>query len=816
MFKFSTGFLAVTLAVSSTGAMAQSSTSRDDMFGQEMPSSDSSMLAPSTPSKVRITNTDRYEAQRTGNGKAGDARSQQTGTSAGRVPSRGENPSSLNDQGLEAISEFQKFLADSGGRILPVFGANFFESGQSSFTPIGAGPLPTDQPLGPGDELFIRGTGTIDIDYRATIDRNGAISIPTVGTVALAGVKAGSAEGVIRAAIARLYKGVDVNVTFGQLRSITVYVVGQAKRPGTYTVSSLSSLVTAMFASGGPNANGSMRSVQVKRAGKVVAELDMYAFIAKGDKSGDIKLQDGDTIVIPSAGGFVALMGKVNEPAIYEIKRNGDTIESLLDLAGGLPVVADPRRAFLERIDPSRNQPRSVEQFALNGEGLKRGLKDGDVVNITSITPDFSNAVVLRGNVDQAVRVPFKPGMRVSELIPNREYLITRSSIKRQNNAVTTSAEVRELREDTRMSEREREQFGIARGATLGEDERTNNGEERSIASRIGGLIDEINWDYAVVERINRSDLSVSLIPFNLGKVFSNPAGTDNIQLQAGDTVTVFSHEDVAVPMDKRRVFVRVEGEVQVPGVYQMSAGETLQSLLAKAGGPTANAYLFGTAFYREQVRKEQQVNLEKAAIRLEAQLRSQQAKGLANVSALSAADAAAAATQRQAETQLAEQTISRFRQLKPTGRIAFSLQPNEKSFARLPQVKLANGDRLVIPSKPEFVHVFGAVNVEASPLWRPNSRVKDYLRIAGLTADADTENVFVIRVDGTVATNDSSGWLSMGLGAMEVMPGDSIIIPERFDKETSWTKFTKSTREWAQIFANFGLGAAAIKTLRD
>jgi protein involved in polysaccharide export with SLBB domain len=306
------------------------------------------------------------------------------------------------------------------------------------------------------------------------------------------------------------------------------------------------------------------------------------------------------------------------------------------------------------------------------------------------------------------------------------------------------------------------------------------------------------------------------LIPFNLGNVFSNPAGNDNVRLQPGDTVTIFSHEDVAVPMDKRRVFVRVEGEVQVPGVYQMSGGETLQGLLAKAGGPTSNAYLFGTAFYREQVRKEQERNLEKAAIRLEGEMRSQQAKGIANLNALSAADAAAAASRREVEMQLAEQTIIRFRQLKPTGRIAFGLEPKEKSFARLPQLKLENGDRLMVPARPDFVHVFGAVNSEASPLWRPSSRVKDYLLVSGLTVDADIDNVFVIRVDGTVVTRRSGSWFSSGIGSMEVMPGDSIIIPEKFDKETAWTKFTKGTREWAQIFANFGLGAAAIKTLRD
>jgi protein involved in polysaccharide export with SLBB domain len=818
MFKFTRCFVAVALALTAVAASAQEATNRSDMFGQESSTnttdatSTSASSSPSASRKVILTNvrpSDSANGRAIDNadGREGDSQDDSAidsgdnratdradgrmldRSAAAQTKGRQQQPRSLSRQSpnkYKVQSEFQKFIADSTGKILPIFGSEFFANAPSTFAPILNSPVPADYPLGPGDQLLIRGWGTIDIDYRATIDRNGTISIPTVGSVVLAGVKAGQAESVIRGAIGKLYKGVTVNVSFGQLRAITVYVVGQASRPGTYTVSSMSSLVTALFASGGPNANGSMRNVQVKRAGKVVAELDLYAFIAKGDKSADIKLQDGDSIYIPPAGGFVAMVGKVNTPAIYELKSSGDTIGSLLDFAGGLPVVADPRRAYLERIDPTKSHPRSVEEFALDADGLKRPLKNGDVLNVNSITPDFSNAVVLRGNVDHSIRAPFKTGMRITDLIPNREYLITRSSTKRQNDAVTT-------REGAR-----------------------HTGEEAdTIASRIGGLIDEINWDYAVVERINRADLSVKLIPFNLGNVFADPNGPDNIQLQPGDTVTIFSQEDVAVPMDKRRVFVRVEGEVKVPGVYQMTAGDTLQSLLAKAGGPTSNAYLFGTAFYREAVRKEQEVNLEKAANRLEASMRSEASKGIANVRALGAADAAAAEAQRQASLQLEKETIARFRELKPTGRIAFGLEPDERSFARLPQIKLENGDRLVIPARPAFVHVFGAVNAEASPLWRPNSRVKDYLQLAGVTSDADVDNTSVMRVDGTVVSNGSRGWFAGGIGSVEVMPGDSIVVPEKFDKETAWTKFTQGTREWAQIFANFGLGAAAIKTLK-
>lgn len=767
MFKTKIGFAALTLAVAVIAPAQEKTDFKSDLFGQEAPSTVGDVNPGQASHKISISN-----------GSTSDVAALQAATTAGFV-NRTANP--------VVQSEFQKFIAENTGRALPIFGSEFFANTTSTFAPIANAPVPADYPLGPGDQLLIRGWGSIDIDYRATIDRNGTISLPTLGTIVLAGVKAGEAESVIRAAVGKMYKGVTVNVTFGQLRAITVYVVGQAQRPGTYTVSSLSTLVTALFASGGPNANGSMRRVQVKRAGKVAAELDLYAFIGKGDKSADIKLLDGDTIYIPPAGGYVALVGKVNSPAIYELKDGSDTIASLLDFAGGLPIVADPRRAFLERINAEKNHPRTVEEFALDTQGLKRALKNGDVLNITSITPDFANAVSLRGNVDQPIRAPFKANMRVSDLIPSREYLITRASVKRQNSAVAT-----------------------------GENDKATNENEGSIAGRIGGLIDPINWDYAVVERVNRSDLSVNLIPFNLGKVFSDPAGPDNVPLQPGDTVTIFSQNDVAVPMDKRRVFVRIEGEVRIPGVYQMTAGDTLQTLLAKAGGPTSNAYLFGTEFYRETARREQQANLEKAAEKLEGQMRSAQAKGAANMREFTGTDATAMQVQRQAEMDAAKETLERFRHLKATGRIAFGLEPTARSFAQLPQLKLENADRLVVPAKPAFVNVFGAVNVETSALWRPNSRVNDYLETAGLTADADVDNVFVMRADGSVVSGESKGWFFGGIGGLEVMPGDSVVIPQKIDRETRWTAFMRNTREWAQIFANFGLGAAAIKTLRN
>ncbi|MBC3933631.1 SLBB domain-containing protein [Undibacterium sp. CY22W] len=639
--------------------------------------------------------------------------------------------------------------------------------------------------LGAGDELLIRAWGSLDVDYRAVVDRNGAISIPTIGNINLAGVKASDAEAVIRSSIAKLYRDVTVNVSFGRLRAITVYVVGQARKPGSYTVSGFSTLVTALLVSGGPNAAGSMRNVQVKRNGKVQGSLDLYAFIAKGDKSSDIKLQDGDTIFIPAAVGHIALTGKVNTPAIFELKTANESISSVLDLAGGMPVVADPRRAFLERLDPSKSQPRTVEEFALNGAGLAKTLKNGDLLTVTAITPDFANAVTLRGNVNQALRVPFKSGMRIRDLIPNRESLITRASVQRQNDI-------------------------LLQQTVDGQDEKKENAS--SLSARIGNLFDDVNWDYAVIERIDRATLNVSLIPFNLGRALDTANAEDNLQLQAGDAVTVFSQNDIRVPVAKRKVYARIEGEVNVPGVYQMAPGETLQSLVAKAGGATSNAYLFGTEFYRDKVRAEQQVNLEKTVRRLESQLRTESAKAAANQSG---ADAQLAALKVKSEQESGMQALARMRELKATGRVSLDLSASDENTDKLPQLKLENGDQLIIPSRPDFVHIFGAVNQESSVIWRKGTTVEKYLANAGVTSEADLEGIFVLRANGTVLSSTGRGWFS-SVSSAEVMPGDSIVVPERLNKETAYKSVINGLKDWAQILSGFGISAAAIKSLRQ
>jgi len=737
---------------------------------------------------------------------------------------RNGNPQIFNgDQNLRPLppNDFQKFVLESTGQSLPLYGATFFSQTGSSYQPLANTPVSPDYTLGPGDEVLIRGWGAVDVDVKAVVDRNGLIHIPRVGAVSLGGVKSSQAEGVIHAAVGRYYRDFQLSVTLGQLRGVTVYVVGQARKPGAYTLASTSTLVSALFASGGPGANGSLRHVQVKRADRVVAELDLYAFLSKGDKSADIKLQDGDTIVIPAARGYVALTGKVNTPGVYELAGKNDSIDSVLALAGGLPVVADPKRAYLERVDPSRKPSRSVESFALDGEGLKRSLKSGDLLTVQSLTAEFGNAITLRGNVDQPVRLPWHQGMKIRDLIPNKAFLMSRASVKRQNEVLLTEDEKRRIdRNALRRNRMDNDQpspdslFGSESRVTDSDSAGLRDVRETAdtLAQRIGNLVDEVNLDYAVIERVDSNDVSVKLVPFNLGKALEDAASPENLTLQPGDVVTVFSVNDVRVPQAKRQVFVRVEGEVQRPGIYQMKPGDSLSQLVELAGGLTPDAYLFGSSFYREEVRKTQAENLERLVRRLEAQSQTKLSTSAASLSSVSGD--AVAQLRVQAEAQAQKQALDRLRNLKPTGRIMLGLADDQSNVDALPVLKLENQDRLVVPARPDFVHVLGSVNTESSLIWQPGRTVQNYLDLAGLTSGADKDELFIIRADGSVLS-DADHWFNR-ITSTKVLAGDLIVLPEKTDHESGWSVFTRNAKDITQIIYQFSLGAAAIKTLRE
>jgi protein involved in polysaccharide export with SLBB domain len=715
----------------------------------------------------------------------------------------------LPEPEVEEKSEFQDFITVSTGRVLPLYGYDLFRGVPSTFSPVDNVPVTPDYAIGPGDELYIRGWGQVDIDYRTTVDRNGTISIPRVGVINVGGIKYSDLTDFVKTAVGRVFRNFELTVTMGQLRSIQIFVVGQARRPGSYTVSSLSTLVNAVFAAGGPSKRGSMRVIQLKRDGKVVTELDLYDLLVYGDKSKDAALLPGDVIYFAPAGPLAALAGSVKTPGIFELK--GDTtLAKLLEFSGGLATTAQLRTATIERIDDQRN--RVVDKISLDAAGLVKPLKDGDLVTVFPISPKFENAVTLRGNVALPLRYPFKKGMHVRDLIPDREALITRDYYLKKNLTVLPvfGDELDETRQrggQPFLGDQQR-LLGGATDGTLRPDgtlRRTERRDAQQLRTEVKNLMSEINWQYAVIERLNNNDLTTQLLPFNLGKAVLEGDPDNDLPLQPGDIVTIFSKDDISVPADKRTKFVRVEGEFVNSGVYQVQADDTLGKLIRRVGGLTPSAYLFGAEFTRESTRVEQQKNYEQTLNRLEQEADLQAAERSRNVIAPEDVQAIAAQTAAQ------KAAIARLRQVKPIGRIVLEL-PEEPKLEDLPDIPLEDGDRIYVPPQPLTVSVYGSVFTEASFLYRKDKSASDYLAQAGgPTKRADKSQMFVLRANGAVAGSES-GWFGRSLAIGRVMPGDTIVVPEDYDRTT----FVKNLKDWTQILYQFGLGVAAIKVLRQ
>lgn len=690
----------------------------------------------------------------------------------------------------EAPSQFQRFVQEATGTLLPNFGSQLFDAPQN-YVPDAGLAVPSNYILGPGDEVRINMWGAVDVSASFVIDRDGRIMLPKVGALSLTGVAASHLEQVLKSHLGKVFTNFGLSATLGKLRSVQVYVVGQARQPGTYAVSSLSTLVNVLFVSGGPNSNGSMRSIELQRGGKVVTRLDLYDFIAKGDKSKDVVVQPGDVVFIPPALRRVAVTGTYDQAAIYELTEAGTTIAEILALGGGASPISSTRKALLERVYPDRVPARQVMTLALDDKGLQQPLAGGDILTLLPLGPAFSNAVTLQGVVAEPLRFSWFEGMRISDLIPDREALITPSYFRKKNSLILP---------------------GAIRGRSVDDVEKGKDDER--VESRMRAAQDEINWDYAVVERVGKGALIHELIPFNLGKAVLLRDAASNITLQPGDVVTVMSQKDLAVPQEKQSRLVRVEGEVAVPGVYQALPGETLPQLLKRIGGFTAQAYVFGLEFGRESVRKRQQENLATLIRRLEAQLQGQ----VQTTTGASSQDAVASAVllQQQQQAQLQSQ-ITRLKALRSDGRLTLELDPGVQALNALPALPLEDGDRVYVPSVPGFVAALGAVNNENAIIYKPGRTVGDIVRSAGVTDDAEVDAVFLLRADGSVVSKKSSGGLfGGGFESHAVMPGDILVVPAKIDKESGYAFTVRALKDWTQIFSNLGIGAAAIKTLRN
>lgn len=777
----------------------------------------------------------------------------------------------------DPVTDFQRLVRSATGEMLPIFGRDLFQQAPSTFAPADQIPVTADYIVGPGDEVLLRLWGPESFNSQLTVDPSGSIYIPKVGAVHVAGLRSDELQKQISAEVNHTFRNYRISVSLGHLRSIQVYVVGEARRPGAYTISALSTVLNALFVSGGSNVQGSLRHIQVRHEGKTSSEFDLYDLVLRGDKSKDIRLQQGDTIFIPAAGSQVALAGSVRHPAIYEIL--GDTTTpDLLQLAGGYTSISRRDTISLERIDPDLS--RKAVTVAMNAAGRSLTLRDGDVLFVNHITQGYEQSVTIRGNLANPGRFSWHPGMRLDEIIPDRMSLLT-SSYWRERNRLGVPAPLFEPQQPTSgrtqdypsrsnlsgNSNGTRSGITAQDGSSASFDNQTlqNNpealvspnsqrpssseataatlfgqtiqesayGTNSSATSRQGsgigtpGVMEqrpdvksdfptdhpehtivvpapEIDWSYAVIERLDPQTLKSILLPFNLGQLVQNHDPAQNLEIQPGDVVTILSQADIPVSIDEQTKFVRLEGEFASAGVYSVRPGEDLEALILRAGGLTSKAYLYGSSFLRESARVFQQQRLNEYISSLSADMERSAAVRAAS-SSTGILDPNALSEQRSLVAQL--------RQLRATGRVVLEFRPSSIGADSIPKISLENGDIFRIPSRPNTVSVVGAVYGQNVFLFDSKRRVEDYVDLAGKpNRIADRKHAFIIRADGSIFSRErTQGVLSNNFDSSAIYPGDAIVIPEKLIKPSA----LRNVLDYSQILSSFGLAAAAINVVR-
>jgi protein involved in polysaccharide export with SLBB domain len=599
-----------------------------------------------------------------------------------------------------------------------------------------------------------------------------------------------------------------------------------------------------------------MRHIQLRRGNRLLAEFDMYDLVQKGDKSHDVPLLPGDVIYIPPIGAQIAVSGNVNEPGIYELKAE-TTVAAALEGAGGLTSLAGAERVLLERID--HHSTRRVEEFPLDAAGFARLLHDGDVLRIYPLSPKFENAVTLRGNVAEPGRYVWKEGMRVSDLIPSRDFLITRDFWNRQNQPAPRNT-------DHPFGTQRAVQFGNQRGDESGNrrtdqsgnqpmdrygnqrtdqagdqptdhfddqstdqsgnqrtdkledqpsDHPANQRNDMSAASdqsgnsrttmiaTVGQNNAEINWEYAVIERLDEHDLSTRLIPFRLVNAIDNRASPDNQLLRAGDVVTIFSRADLDLPTEKHASFVRVGGEVNAPGVYRVNPGETLRDVVEAAGGLTPHSYLYASILTRVSTRHAQEKELQQATQQMQRELFARFANATPT--------AGQSGADQQAQLTFQQTALAQLSSIKPTGRVVLEMKSDAAAATDIPDFTLEDGDAFYIPPRLNTVQVAGSVYNANAFRHQPEKRLIAYLNDAGgATREADAKRIFVIHADGTVVSRQSRN--SHGnFEKLTLLPGDAIVVPEKLKVSSKMNDLLQAT----QFASQTAITAAALSVIK-
>jgi polysaccharide biosynthesis/export protein len=720
----------------------------------------------------------------------------------------------------------------TGQEALKPFGYDLFEGVPSTFAPVSDIQVPSDYIVGPGDTLEIQLYGNEPASYELTVERDGRINFPKLGPIMVSAMSFIEARTVIEQRVAKQLIGTHVSVTMGDLRSIRVFVLGEAKKPGSYTVSGLSTMTNALFVSGGVKQIGSLRNIQLKRNGRLVTTLDLYDLLLHGDTSGDKQLLPGDVIFIPPIGNTVSVDGAVQRPAIYELKSE-KTVAQLIDMAGGLKSDADAKLGQLERILPSQlRQMRNVDLTVAASRAIELG--NGDKLKIPEIRPTLENSVQLTGYVFRPGAYEYHAGLRLSdvldsfdELRPNADphYIMIRREVPPEEKVEVVSADLKralasrgsaadpELRPRDQIfvfnlsASRDRILQPVIRTLEL---QATPDTPEQIVSIdgrvkapgkyplepsmhvsdliRAGGSLEDAAYRgqaeitrYQVVDGDARQ---TELIPVNLADIWRGTPGAD-LQLKPYDVLVI-----KPIPMWMEPGTIQLAGEVRFPGKYPIHQGETLHSVLQRAGGFTDIAFPYGAVYTREELKKREKDQLEMLANRLQSDLAALSLQAVA-----SSAVGGGGGGNASAGLAIGQQLLGQLRDTKPVGRLVIDVDGVLKGRpGGAEDVVVKDGDKLIIPKRTQEVTILGEVQSPTSHVFAAGLTRDEYIaKSGGVTQKADRKRIYVVRANGDVIAGGRSGWFRRSQ-SVEMRPGDTIVVPldtERVNKLQLWQAVT-------------------------
>ena len=721
---------------------------------------------------------------------------------------------------------------------LKPFGYDLFNDSPSTFAPLNDVPVPADYTLGAGDQLTVQLFGAQNRTLRLMVGRDGRVNFPELGPIPVAGKKFDAVREDIEARVARQMIGTQVSVGMGDTRSISVFVVGEANKPGSYTVSGLSTITSALYASGGIKTTGSLRDIQLKRRGTVVRRLDLYDLLLRGDTTHDGKLQAGDVIFIPTVGPTAAVDGEVRRPAIYELRGN-TPLSALISLAGGLTPDADERRVTVVR--RGEDQRLVAFDFPQNTQtGRSEKLRNGDSIRVARVRPTLDAGVVLEGHVFRPGAVAWREGLRLTQLIssvdelrPNADlgYVLIRREMPQDRRLVVLSADLgAALRQpggdaDIRLAARDRVIVFDAASSRrqvleplLTELRRQSGLEAPTEIISIGGRV-KAPGEYPLEPGMRISDLlraggqlddaafggkaeltrfrstggerASELLEIDLAAVRRGDPAAD-VTLQAFDTLTIKE-----LPEWGKQESIILRGEVRFPGTYPIRRGETLRSVLERAGGLTSLAFAQGSVFTRRELLAREQQQIDQLTERLQSDL------AATSIQLSQGAQTAQSVSQ-------AQGLLGQLKGSKAMGRLVIDLEAVlAGSIGARSDVLLRDGDQLVIPRLRQEVTVLGEVQNGTSHLYQSGLTRDDYVALSGgLSRKADKGRVYVVRANGSVVGANNS-WFGRG-GQAGIQPGDTIVAPldtERLPPLPFWQAVTS-------IIYNVAIAVAAVGSL--